>query len=602
MGRSDEFDDTSSLTGDLLGLDLEENDSVMTIGIDFGTTYSGVAWATASEFNKREINLITEWPDWPHEESKAPTQIYYEHDAIFWGYSVPRDSDPLAWFKLLLLKDEDLDQKIRSSEFIIRAKRKLRDENRSAVEVVADYLRALWGHTLEMIAKARGETILDGMSFHIVITVPAIWKGYARQSMRDAASKAGLLADRDAGKTRLSFVPEPEAAALASLSEPGFKVLPGGVYLICDAGGGTVDLITYRVSRVEPAIALDEAVEGIGGLCGGIFVDDAFERICKARMGTRWNYLSRNGIQEILKDEWEMGHKRHFKLQNASNEYIVSIPAEAFAKTGGFDDTSMEPHIKNGRIHFKGPDIQRAFEGSFSDIDKLIETQIQKATGNNTAVNGIILVGGLGSSRYLHQHLSDRYRKAGITVRSAICRGAIYKGFLDADRDDVSTQGLNIKSPISVSSTISRLSMGVRHTGFFDPSKHDAADRFWDSDEAAYKGEKISVGKPVRHNFYRIYSVNEFDGGLWEIFYQCGESSPPSVWSDGSVQRLCDLHTNTNIPSSALKDHTSADGKKTSKKKLEFDLEMVPSGASIEFGLYVGEKKQGSQAVKIEYE
>ena len=71
---------------------------------------------------------------------------------------------------------------------------------------------------------------------HIVITVPAIWKGYARQAMREAAKKAGILNLRMAGATTLTFAPEPEAAALSTLLEQGSGVAPGNVYVICDAG------------------------------------------------------------------------------------------------------------------------------------------------------------------------------------------------------------------------------------------------------------------------------------------------------------------------------------------------------------------------------
>lgn len=202
--------------------------------------YSGVAWATLSDFNRKSINLVTEWPDSLQEEGKVATEMFYEYDNEFWGYGIPKDADPISWFKLLLLKDEDTPEDIRSSELFLRAKKKVRDEGKTAQDLVTDYLKLLWNHTLEMILKARGENVVNSLRFHIVITVPAIWKGYARQSMQEAAAKAGLLDERDAGKTHLTFVPEPEAAALATLSEEQNDAKPGDVYMICDAGGGTV--------------------------------------------------------------------------------------------------------------------------------------------------------------------------------------------------------------------------------------------------------------------------------------------------------------------------------------------------------------------------
>jgi hypothetical protein len=199
-----------------------------------------VAWATAADFAGDQINIITSWPGTGREEGKAPTEIFYEYGEMSWGYLVPSDGDPVRWFKLLLVQEEDLEPSLRSSEFILRARQYLRLEGKTAIDLIADYLRALWAHTLQSIAKARGQTVLDALRFHVVITVPAIWKGYARRDMKQAAQNAGILDDRLAGETRLSFVPEPEAAALSTLSEPGRKVGKDDVFIVCDAGGGTV--------------------------------------------------------------------------------------------------------------------------------------------------------------------------------------------------------------------------------------------------------------------------------------------------------------------------------------------------------------------------
>lgn len=74
--------------------------------------------------------------------------------------------------------------------------------------------------------------------------------------------------------------------------------------------------------------------------------------ICKGRLGRRWDRLSKAGIKEFMKGEWEHAIKPQFKLSNNAKEYIDSIPAKAFGKTS-LDDESREPLIKKGRIHFK---------------------------------------------------------------------------------------------------------------------------------------------------------------------------------------------------------------------------------------------------------
>jgi len=159
---------------------------------------------------------------------------------MMWGYEIPVDGDPIRWFKLLLLKDEDLAEELRSSEFVLRGRKMLKENNKTATELIADYVRALCTYSLQQITKSRGVSVVDALRFHVVITIPAIWKGYARQAMVEAVNKSGILRRRLAGETTLSFAPEPEAAALSTLYEPGRKTKQGDVYMICDAGGGTV--------------------------------------------------------------------------------------------------------------------------------------------------------------------------------------------------------------------------------------------------------------------------------------------------------------------------------------------------------------------------
>ncbi len=193
-----------------------------------------------ADFEAEQINPIASWPGTGHEEGKAPTELFYEDDHVMWGFNIPADVDPIRWFKLLLLREQDLTGKLRESEFLIRARRIMREQKKTPIDLIADYLRALWGHILATIHKARGRSVVDALTFHVVITVPAIWKDYARQSMKEAAGKAGILDDRLAGPTTLSFAPEPEAAALASRFESKPSIDAGDVFVICDAGGGTV--------------------------------------------------------------------------------------------------------------------------------------------------------------------------------------------------------------------------------------------------------------------------------------------------------------------------------------------------------------------------
>jgi hypothetical protein len=203
--------------------------------------YSGVAWATKVDLENREINPITSWPGTGLDEGKAPTELCYdEAGELLWGFDIPPDVDRFSWFKLLLLRTEDLDPDIQSYSVLTRMRSMLEESGRTAVELVTAYLRLLWSHTMSTIERARGEVVLEALVIHVVITVPAIWKGYARQAMEDAAKAAGILEHRLAGPTNVTIVPEPEAAALSALLDRADGVQVGNVYVVCDAGGGTV--------------------------------------------------------------------------------------------------------------------------------------------------------------------------------------------------------------------------------------------------------------------------------------------------------------------------------------------------------------------------
>ena len=211
-----------------------------------------MAWATRVGFGNNKITCIDSWPGIGTGQKKAPTELWYDEDDVpYWGYEVPADSEPNRWFKLLLLRNEDLDPKVRESELFARVQTTIAKSGKTALGLVTDYLRLLWGHTISTIEKARGKTQFEALAIHVVITVPVIWTGYARQLMEVAARDAGILDPRAGGKTELTLASEPETAALSTLLEQGGGVRPGHTYMICDAGGGTVVSVvrthTFRV-------------------------------------------------------------------------------------------------------------------------------------------------------------------------------------------------------------------------------------------------------------------------------------------------------------------------------------------------------------------
>ena len=89
-----------------------------------------------------------------------------------------------------------------------------------------------------------------------ILVVPAVWS--------DAAKNATVQAAEAAGFSPVTLIKEPEAAALYTMHSLDFTLKVGDAFVVCDAGGGTVDLISYEVTGLTPSLQLKELVPGTG--------------------------------------------------------------------------------------------------------------------------------------------------------------------------------------------------------------------------------------------------------------------------------------------------------------------------------------------------
>lgn len=214
------------------------------IGIDFGTTYvlhsihqhkpesdecsySGAAWAWSARSGDHRVVKHWDGIGAQRTSGKVPTRISYKGNETKWGFNIPPEEKPIQWFKLLLLRPEDMkqpfmDDKIKDFRYIKEAREELRRLNKTAEDVVADYLKLLWQHIIADMKRdlgTSGAAAVDGQPFRVVMTFPAIWPLYAQSKMRQAATMAGILDHRNCGETRLDLCAEPEAAALAVMED-----------------------------------------------------------------------------------------------------------------------------------------------------------------------------------------------------------------------------------------------------------------------------------------------------------------------------------------------------------------------------------------------
>ena len=110
-----------------------------------------------------------------------------------------------------------------------------------------------------------------------------MWSDIAQATTRICADAAGMGAG-----AALHIISEPEAAAVYALNalDP-HRIKVGDTFMLCDAGGGTVDLITYKVSSLKPVLKLAEASPGSGSLCGASFLNRGFQKYLEEKLGNQ---------------------------------------------------------------------------------------------------------------------------------------------------------------------------------------------------------------------------------------------------------------------------------------------------------------------------
>ena len=128
--------------------------------------------------------------------------------------------------------------------------------NKTVVDAVADYLTEIRAHTMDTLTRRYGEAFMSSTPVEFVLTCPAVWSDAAKNTTLLAAEKAGM-----GTKESIQMISEPEAAAVYALKtiQPNHLAV-GDNFVVCDAGGGTVDLIAYKITSLKPLRVEESAV------------------------------------------------------------------------------------------------------------------------------------------------------------------------------------------------------------------------------------------------------------------------------------------------------------------------------------------------------
>ncbi|KAG0036725.1 hypothetical protein BGZ82_003791 [Podila clonocystis] len=293
----------------------------------------------------------------------------------------------------------------------------------SVPDAISDFLKALHEYAAGKIEQELGKRCTRE-SFRYCLTVPAMWSDKSKDIMRQAAIRAGLIREDD-HVDRLMLVSEPEAAALyCERSCKEYDLKHGDRFLICDAGGGTVDLIVYDITESTEGRRLSEVTKGHGATCGSMLIDLNFGNLLIKKF-TNQGAKIRDDIIPNLVEKFAFALKPQF---DGVGELYLELPRNSF-----FEDIE-DPDaigIDEDTMCFTAAELKElVFDPVVAKVLELIQGQLNKAKN----CSAIFMVGGFGSSTYLldcvTRAFGDKVRTISAPNRPeiAVVFGAVYAG------------------------------------------------------------------------------------------------------------------------------------------------------------------------------
>ena len=339
-----------------------------------------------------------------------------KHRQYLWGFGVhqnqlaSRDTGDRAAlvrrFKLMLDSDgkntEDLRKEISRQTTLLKRRKAIAYKE----QMISDYLEQLLKHAKTRL-EATGDLDLNSQ-IEFVLCVPNLWTETASWIMHDAMVIA-IKSVGFGGLTKecvdnLFIVAEPEAAAefvLSSFLEKR-QIRAGETFVMLDAGGGTVDATTYKVTRSDPVRLERQAIAHGADSCGSSFLNDGYEQRIKQRL--EGEVLAFRGSQldhyiDRLVTTWENGEKRRIDVTNKRRDpndlCIMGLKAD------------REKNFIDNYMRWSRDDMKAIFDPVLIRVIGVLAEQLKAAKEEETNLNvtKVVLIGGFSESPSLVQVL-----------------------------------------------------------------------------------------------------------------------------------------------------------------------------------------------------
>ncbi|KAL6101459.1 hspa12a [Pungitius sinensis] len=441
---------------------------VVVVAIDFGTTSSGYAYAFTKE--PECIHTMRRWEggDPGVSNQKTPTTILLTPDRKFhsFGYAARdfyHDLDPSESKQWLYLEKFKMKLHTTANLSIDTDLHAANGKRVKALDIFAYALAFFKEQALKELSDQTGIEF-DNNDVRWVITVPAIWKMPAKQFMREAAYKSGLVSREN--PEQLIIALEPEAASIYCrklrlhqmvdlgtlttqngcsptdnvgsgmtqakelvrrnrqsrtflvenvIGELWSELEEGDRYVVVDCGGGTVDLTVHQIRLPEGH--LKELYKASGGPYGSLGIDYAFEKLLCKIFGQDFIdqfKIKRPAAWVDLMIAFES--RKRAAAPDRTNPLNINLPFSFIDYYKKFRGHSVEHALRKSNVDFVKWSSQGMLRMSPEAMNSLFKPTIDHIIQHLTElfekpevsdIKFLFLVGGFAESPLLQQAVQD---------------------------------------------------------------------------------------------------------------------------------------------------------------------------------------------------
>ncbi|KAF2473069.1 actin-like ATPase domain-containing protein [Lindgomyces ingoldianus] len=542
----------------------------LVIGLDYGTTFTGVAYATplGATCPLEKIDPITDWGEKMDNHDKVPSVISYsqptrERKEAQWGSDLSPGAVTMVHTKLELVVgnvSEELDLLLQSLEGTknlnfqhVRTSTGLRGNpeypHKSPEEIVTEYLTKVFEY-LEKVVKDFSEVLRRTISTDIVITVPTEWyESYrAMNATYRAATKAGFSERSFPRLQDVLFVTEAEAAAfyavryLRDTQGPDF-LKENACFVLCDAGGGTVDVVSYEVKQLEP-LQLAQIGYPTGRKCGSIFINLEFKKWLRELIGDKHyqkldphmemskitsHAVEGRALRELMKN---FNAQKEVFTKNYGRSISMDLPAP-------LENLDIPGKVNHGEITISCTKMEQFFDVCVDQVVDLITGHMYHIEQDGGRPKNVFLVGGFGRSPYLREEIKATLETWDVnlpdlaTSWTAVVRGAVLCGIEKSDTQNLlhasscrHHYGISVNQPFSAA----YFSESDRVVSPENNIAYAQAQMIW----MLKKGDLVLSNKPRAAEQSLTVSFSKTDDRKGKVtIYRYSEKDPPERLGNG---------------------------------------------------------------------